>query len=82
MFNTFFNWLGDRVNEILIMLLNLLPDSPFYKINLPVPVVQIMGYVNFFIPLNLMLGLFQAWIVAVAIYYALTAIMRWAKAIQ
>lgn len=82
MFNGVWNWIVDVVNNIVSAVLVLLPDSPFANIEIPEEVTQILGYVNYFVPIGAMLAIAAAWLSAISIYYLVQTILRWAKTIK
>jgi hypothetical protein len=79
--NTIIDGLVAAVNAIL----SILPDSPFAA---PIEMIsatvgsEILGYVNYFIPISEMVAILFTWLGAILIYYSVTIVMRWAKAIS
>jgi hypothetical protein len=65
-------------------IIGLLPLSPFLDIqyNMPEFVRNLLGYVNYYIPLNIMLGIGLAWLGCVALYYGVGLLLRLVKAIK
>lgn len=82
MFNKIWNGIADVVNGILSAILFLLPDSPFANVTIPDEVKQILGYVNYFVPIAAMLVIGTGWLAAIGIYYLYQTILRWAKTIK
>lgn len=72
----------DVLNDILSAIVLLLPDSPFANITIPDEVMNIMGYVNYFVPVAAMLSIGTSWLAAIGIYYLYQTILRWAKTIK
>ncbi len=72
----------DVLNDILSAIVLLLPDSPFANITVPDEVMNIMGYVNYFVPVAAMLSIGASWLAAIGIYYLYQTILRWAKTIK
>ncbi|WP_304964112.1 hypothetical protein [uncultured Muribaculum sp.] len=70
------------MNDILAAVMVLLPDSPFSNIQIPNEVRQILGYVNYFVPIGAMLAIGTGWLSAIGIYYLYQTILRWAKTIK
>jgi hypothetical protein len=64
--------------------LSILPDSPFTFLSnySTSPVGQWLGYLNWFIPVNSFIAILEAWLLAIGVYYLLSIILRWAKAIE
>lgn len=82
MLKNFWNGLVDIVNDILSAIMFLLPDSPFANVTIPDEVKQILGYVNYFVPIAAMLAIGTGWLAAIGIYYLYQTILRWAKTIK
>ena len=82
MLKNFWNGLVDIVNNILSAIMFLLPDSPFANVEIPDEVKQILGYVNYFVPIGAMLAIGTVWLSSIGIYYLYQTILRWAKAIK
>lgn len=54
------NFLITLICGIISWIVNILPTSPFAGITLDVP-SEFMGYVNYFLPVNLMMPVLLAW---------------------
>lgn len=76
------NNLQDILNDILSVVLMLLPDSPFADVEIPPEITTLLGYVNYFVPVGAMLGIGAGWLTAIGIYYLYQTILRWAKTIK
>ena len=76
------NGLTDIIDDILSAVLVLLPDSPFANVQIPYEVRQILGYVNYFVPIGAMIAIGTGWLSAIGIYYLYQTILRWAKTIK
>lgn len=76
------NSIVDIVEDIANAVVLLLPDSPFKDIEIPAEVKEIIGYVNYFVPIAAMLAIGTAWITAIGVYYLYQTILRWAKTIK
>ena len=76
------NGITDILNDILAAVLYLLPNSPFATVQIPNEVRQILGYVNYFVPIGAMLIIGTSWLSAIGIYYLYQTILRWAKTIK
>lgn len=44
------------------------------------PVKEYLGYINYFVPVGFILSVTETWLVAVGVYYAYQAYLRWIKA--
>lgn len=82
MLKNFWNGIVDIVNDILSAVMMMLPDSPFANVEIPDEVKQILGYVNYFVPIGAMLAIGAGWLAAIGVYYLWQALLRWAKAIK
>lgn len=76
------NSITDVVESILSAALLLLPDSPFASFEIPEIVRDILGYVNYFVPISAMLVVGTSWLAAIGIYYAVQTVLRWTKSIK
>lgn len=71
----------DWAKSLLAGLLDLLPDSPFTFV-VPDYIQRLLGNINYFIPIGLMVKTLLAWVVCVGFWYAGVVVMRWIKAIE
>jgi hypothetical protein len=78
----FWSQLGDWANALLLLIMQVLPDSPFQMLTQNADVREVMGYVNYIIPLDFILSTLQAWLVAIGVFYVWQALLRWTKAIE
>jgi hypothetical protein len=76
-----FNAILDGVAAIGDGLVWLLPTSPFTGLQNSLD-SDILGYINYFIPIDQMLSVGAAWLLAIGVYYLFQVVLRWAKAIQ
>ena len=69
--------------KVLQFVFVLLPDSPFQKYIIENSVIhKYADYINYFIPISMMLVIFEAWCSAIGVYYLYQIVLRWAKAIN
>lgn len=69
--------LGDWFSSVLAFVLQLLPESPFQSfLIMPASVKNVLGFLNWLVPVAYISTITSAWVVAVAVYYAYSAIMR------
>ena len=73
---------GDWLNKALVVVLQLLPKSPFVYLEANPTVTKWLGYVNYFIPIDFMVSVGSTWLVAVGIYYVVSVILRLVKAVE
>lgn len=83
MFQTLLNvWesLKKLLMEIAVMILSLLPNSPFAPyLTESNPIKPYLGLINYFLPLTELVGILTVWLSAIAIYYCYKLIMKWVK---
>ena len=60
----------------------ILPRCPFVSLNAVVIDNQILSMLSWFIPFDAIVGLTQAWLAAVAVWYLAKTAMRWKRIIQ
>lgn len=85
-----FAWLIGAINSLIIMLskvvglaLSFLPDSPFTKyINAQNPVLEYLGFINYFVPFTTCIEIATAWTVAIGFVYVIQVVLRWAKLME
>lgn len=82
MISGLFGQMGDLLNQLLAVIMVALPNSPFQMITQNATVSRYLGYLNWFIPITFMLGVLQAWLIAVGIFYVWQLLLRWLKAIE
>ncbi len=76
------DWMKELIGRFANWLLSLLPHSPFKSIqNFLDPIKPYLGYLNWFVPVNWILGVLTVWLTAVATFYLYSIIMRWVKMI-
>lgn len=65
--------------------LALLPDSPFsflYELGTTSAISDVLGMVNWFIPIYSWVAILEGWLTCVAIYYVYQVVLRWLNAIE
>lgn len=78
----FFKMLSDGFSSFIDGLIGVLPKSPIYFVNSNPAIKKVLGYLNWFFPIEAMLALTEAWLTAIVIYYIVQVILRWMKAIE
>lgn len=70
----------DSIIKFINKIIGLLPADPFTEYIRSVSDFfsenQIMGYVNYFIPINIFVDILQKWIVAVGVYIVVRSIVK------
>lgn len=82
MFSQLFSRISELIHNILVSIIDILPDSPIQQLAVNPTISKYLGYINWVIPINFMVSTLLPWLTAIAIYYAYSVIMRWAKAIS
>lgn len=72
----------DLFNKFWDMISNFLPLSPFTKFLDQFAELPGLGYLNWFFPVKECITVMEAYLLAVAAYYAYSIIMRWIGAIE
>lgn len=78
----FLDKLRDTVSGIGDKIIGILPKSPFTFLAASPQVAEVLGYLNWFFPIDTMIAMTEAWLTAIVIYYVFQAILRWAKIIE
>lgn len=77
--------MGDLISGGLKAVLGFLPDSPFAILDdlaANTQVRQMLGMVNWFIPIYLFVPILTGWLAGVAVYYVYQTVLRWLRAIE
>lgn len=78
--------MGNLISGGLKAVLGFLPDSPFSgtldSLAANTQVRQMLGMVNWFIPIYLFVPILTAWLAGVAVYYVYQIVLRWLRAIE
>lgn len=68
--------------SILNTILEILPDSPFRSFIDNLTDIPYLNYFNYFVPVSDFLALLGIWGTAITMFYAVSALLRFAKAID
>lgn len=77
----FCQFLLDAVAAVLNVICKIFPPSPFTIIE-HTGFGDLIAKINYFIPVYEFVSIAEAWLVAVALYYAISVVARWVKAID
>lgn len=69
-------------DALLEAVLSLLPLSPFKGFIESLGSIPYISYINWFIPIGTFVQIGVAWLSAISIFYALSIVLRWVKAIE
>lgn len=82
-----FSWLVKLVNgfikllaKVLDLLFIVLPGSPFEFIYENDVIVDYLGYINWLVPVGVLISIVELWLVAIGTFYLVQIPLRWAKA--
>lgn len=78
----FLNAIGDTVSSIGDKIISILPKSPFIFLDANPQVKEVLGFLNWFFPIDTMIAMTEFWLTAIVIYYVLQVILRWVKIIE
>lgn len=76
------DWINNVANAVFQWILSFLPTSPFADLTLPSQITDILGYVNYYVPISGMLVVAASWTGCILIYYAYQLILRHINAIS
>jgi hypothetical protein len=43
---------------------------------------EVLGYINYFLPISEMAGILSVWLISIAAYYLASPVLRWIKALS
>lgn len=72
----------ELLNALAAVALSILPDSPFRDFIDQIGAIPYIGYLNYFVPVSDFLVLLAVWGTAIGLFYAVSAILRFANAID
>lgn len=71
----------DAIVVVLNFVAGIFPNSPFTIIKHS-GFGDLLSQINFFVPVYEFISLMEAWLVAIALYYAVSTLARWVKTIE
>ncbi len=76
--------LSDALVSFALGVVNLFPASPFVILDelASSEFYEWLQMVNWFIPINTFVGILEAWLSCVALYYVYQVVLRWVKVIE
>lgn len=75
------NALVGIINALFGLITTLLPKSPFGVISNYVADIPFLGFLNYFIPIGVMLDILLLWASAMIVYFVGGIVLRWLKVI-
>ena len=76
------SFMKELVITFLDWVLKLLPTSPFTQFINACANMPYLGWLNWFVPVGQMIAVGEAWLVAIALFYMYSIVLRWIKAIN
>ena len=79
-----FDALSDALVDLAVSVIELFPSSPFTILDelSSSEVYEWLRMVNWFVPIGTFVGILEAWLTCVAVYYAYQIVLRWIKVIE
>ena len=62
--------------------LAMLPSSPFTYFIGALQEFPFLGVLNWFVPVPTLIAIGEAWLMAITVYYLLSIVLRWIKAVE
>ncbi len=78
----FFSWISGKSSELGQWMVDNLPGSPITFIQTYSGVSDLLGFLNWFIPIGTLIAMAELWLTAIVIWYVVQWILRWANAIK
>lgn len=73
------NWFSELFNKFGNWLVSVLPQSPFRPYIEQFQKLPYLGYLNWFIPVGVIVKVFFAYLGAISLFYVYSIIARWVK---
>lgn len=79
-----FDTLSDALVDFAVSVIELFPASPFTILDelSSSEVYEWLRMVNWFVPIGTFVGILEAWLTCVAVYYVYQIVLRWIKVIE
>ena len=77
--------MGDIINSGIRGVLALLPDSPFLVVQEATSYSELrvwLSMVNWFVPIDVFVGIMEAWLACIGVYYVWQIVLRWLNVIE
>ena len=76
------DWFAELLAKFGNMILTVLPKSPVQQFLGSFDDLPYLSYLNWFIPVSSIIIVLEAWLVAIAVFYLYSVILRWVRAIE
>ena len=80
-----FDSLTNGLVSLGLRIISIFPESPLQPLIQSLKgssVAEVMGYVNWFVPIGTMIGILTGWLACIAAYYVYQIILRWIRVIE
>lgn len=77
-----FQWIVNGLESAAVAAVSLLPDSPFQTITLSQTSSNVLGYINYFVPVGQIVAFLSLFTAATAIWYGVRWILRFSKFVE
>ena len=67
----------DWLSVLIMAVVSVLPETPFQQITIPSAVRDVLGYINYIIPITFIAATTVAWMTAILGYYVIKAALNW-----
>lgn len=77
--------LSNTLVSLGMRIISIFPASPLQPLIADLrnsAVADVLGYVNWFVPVGTMIGILTGWLACIAAYYVYQIILRWIKVIE
>lgn len=81
-FKGFVNSIISAISKFAVVLINILPESPFQSVMDTISKNETFSNLEWVIPFSTFLSIGIAWTSAIAVYYVISVGLRWVKAIE
>lgn len=76
------NGLISLLGGVLSLVLAILPNSPFQSLTVENDVISVLSKVNYFLPLDYIMGINAGLITCVLLWYGVQIVFRWVKMVE
>lgn len=70
------------LNSLLAVVLSILPDSPFKAFTTAMKANESLQYAAYFLPIQQIIAVSEAWLIAITVFYVWQVVLRWVNAID
>lgn len=75
-------FLTNLLNSVLGVILTLLPNSPFKAFTTMMHENEFLQYAAYFLPMQQIIAVSEAWLLAITTFYVWMIVLRWVQAIE